>query len=245
MTHEAALQALACRLPQMAPHVERIPIGSNIPVLATDAPAARAALRARYGWPSDTPVIAYFGFLHPVKGLETLLQAFHQVIEGRPAARLLLSGGTQSLALYGDRAEHYQRKLEGQIHDLGLAEAVRLTGYLPDEIISQHLAGADIGVLPFNEGVSDKSGSLLAMWAHGLPVIATRPPISSPQLEWAAWLVPPRNAEALAASLLRLLDDPSTRQALADRARQVAGSLSWPAIAERHLALYQRLVENQ
>lgn len=243
VTHDGAERVLAERLPQLTARVERVPIGSNIPLLAGDAEVARRDLRLRFGWAQDTLVVVYFGFLHPVKGLETLLRAFRQVHEARPGVRLLLSGGAQSLALHGEDAERYQRKLQGLLTTLGLEGAVRLTGYQPEAIISQSLAGADLGVLPFNDGVTAKSGSLLAMWAHSLPVLATRPATVPPELERAAWLVPARDAEALAASMLQLLGDEATRRVLAERGREAVAGFDWAIIAERHLEIYERLLE--
>ena len=243
VTNDTAARALMARLPQLAPKVERVPIGPNIPVTATDVAAARAAVRQRFGWPAEALVISYFGFLHPVKGLETLLRAFRRVLDGQPQARLLISGGVESLALHGDEAQRYYGKLRALIGELGLSAAVRVTGYLPEELVSQHLAGADLGVLPFHDGVTLKSGSLLAMWAHGLPVVATRPSLCPPQLEGAACLVPGRDVDALADSLLRLLGDPHARQELGTCARKAAAEYSWPAIAERHLAIYKRLLK--
>jgi glycosyltransferase involved in cell wall biosynthesis len=242
VTHEGTARIVAGRLPQLEARLERVPIGSNIPPLAADVEAARRDLRSRFGWPPDTPVVAYFGFLHPVKGLETLLQAFRRVADAEPAARLLLIGGAQSLALHGDQAERYRERLLALAESLGLQGAVRFTGYQPDALVSQELAGADLGVLPFNEGVTPKSGSLLAMWTHGLPVIATRPPNPPPELERSAWLVPGRNAEALAAGLLQLLRDAALRQMLAQRGRQAAAAYDWGAIADRHLEIYGRLL---
>jgi len=243
VTNEGAERTLASRLPQLAPRVARVPIGANIPVLATDPAPARAALRSRFGWEREDPVISYFGFLHPVKGLETLLLAFRRLLEVRPRARLLLNGGVESLALRGYEARRYREKLGALLSELGLGAAVRLTGYLPDDLVSQHLSGSDVGVLPFNGGVTAKSGSLLAMWAHGLPTVITRPPAPEPLLETAAWIVPCRDAGALETALLRLLDDESLRRELAAEGRQAAASFSWPGIAERHLAIYERLLQ--
>ncbi|HLI09225.1 MAG TPA: hypothetical protein VKV40_21855 [Ktedonobacteraceae bacterium] len=42
--------------------------------------------------------LAFSGFLHPVKGLETILTAFQQVREHHPQACLLLIGGIEGLA---------------------------------------------------------------------------------------------------------------------------------------------------
>jgi glycosyltransferase involved in cell wall biosynthesis len=242
VTHAAAVRAVASRLPQLGPQLEQVPIGANIPVRAADGPTACAALRQRFGWEARAPVISYFGFLHPVKGLETLLDAFRRIVAARPEARLLLIGGAQSLALQGEEALRYQAKIEWLIAELGLEHAVHLTGYLPDEALSHCLAGSDIGVLPFHAGVTAKSGSLLVMWNHGLPVVATEPPELEPPLVGAAWFVPRRNPEALAAGLRRLLDDPVLRQRLALGGRQAVAGFSWGSIAERHLEIYRRLL---
>lgn len=241
VTNDAAARVLANRLPQLSARVEWVPIGSNIPVLALDVAEARAALRLRLGWPADAAVISYFGFLHPVKGLETLLHAFQELSARRPEARLLLSGGVDSLALHGTEAQCYMGKLRELVRELGLGDVVHVTGYLPDELVSQHLAGADVGVLPFNDGVTAKSGSLLAMWSHGLPVVATRPPLPPRELEQAAWLVPGRDAGAVAAGLARLLDDAPLRRNLAARGREAASAGDWGTIAERHIRIYRRL----
>lgn len=238
-THEATAEVLKARLPRLAPRIEQIVIGSNIPVLATDVAAARTWVREHHGWEPGAPVVVYFGFLHPVKGLETLLAAFGQVLAREPAARLLIVGGAESLALHGEEAERYTRRLKGMVQEMGLGPAVRLTGYLPDESVSRCLAGADLGVLPFNGGLTMKSGSLLAMWSHGLPVVGTRPAQPPPELEHTAWLVPARNADALAAALLKLLGDEATRGVLADRARRVATGFDWGAIADRHVEIYE------
>jgi glycosyltransferase involved in cell wall biosynthesis len=242
MTNEAAVQVVAARLPQLMRRVTRVPIGSNIVRRAADPAVARAAVRSQSGWPADALVVAYFGFLHPVKGLETLLAAFRQVRAARPCARLLLIGGAESLALHGDDAQRYEERLRDEVRSLELEEAVRLTGYLAEEVVSHCLAGSDIGVLPFNAGVTLKSGSLLALWEHGLPVVATRPPTVEPELAEGACLVPCRDANALAAGLGRLLDDPPLRQALAERGRRAAARFSWAAIAEQHLSIYERLL---
>jgi rhamnosyl/mannosyltransferase len=56
--------------------------------------------------------------------------------------------------------------------------------------------------------------------------------------------VPPRDPDALAAALGRLLGDPALRQRLGEQARQRAwGSYSRQAMIERHLALYRSLTE--
>ena len=76
------------------------------------------------------------------------------------------------------------------------------------------------------------------------PVVATRA-MGNPELvghEEHGLLVPPRDPEAMAAAILRLLDDPvwAERLGRAGRARVVAG-FSTRAKVERLEALYARL----
>ncbi len=242
VTNDAAAKVLSTRLPGIQGRAQRIPIGANIPLLATDRPAARAALRRRYGWGQATPVISFFGFLHPVKGIETLLAAFARVHEALPEARLLLNGGAESLALRGGDAQGYEAGLRAMVGRLGLAEAVQFTGYLPEQALSENLAGSDVGVLPFNAGVTAKSGSLLALWEHGLPVVATQSDATEPELAQACRAVPCRDADALARALISLLQNPAQQQELAAAGRRAVAGFSWEEIAAAHLDIYRRLL---
>jgi phosphatidylinositol alpha-mannosyltransferase len=56
-------------------------------------------------------------------------------------------------------------------------------------------------------------------------------------------LFPTGDADALAETLGRLLDDPAARQALSERAREAVASYDWPAIAERVLEVYATAIE--
>jgi glycosyltransferase involved in cell wall biosynthesis len=201
----------------------------------------------RLGWPEDAVVLAFFGFLHPVKGLETLLAAFQALRQRYPRARLLLLGGVESLALRGERAQHYRTQVETLITEAGLCEAVHITGYLPDEEVSHWLCASNIGVLPFNHGVSLKSGSLLTLLEHGLPVVATHHDPPEPLLAHtpAVRLVPPRDSAGLARALETLLNEPEAWPHLGALARTFALDFSWQSIIQRHIDIYHAVLERQ
>ncbi|MCU0547957.1 MAG: glycosyltransferase [Leptolyngbya sp. Prado105] len=240
-TNEIAQTTIQTRLPNLKASLHQIPIGANVEVAKLDRGSSRQHLRQSYHWSTDTPVIAFFGFLHPVKGLEVLLHAFQQVLTCHPQARLLLIGGVESLSLPGEQAENYWNKLKQLIQDLKLTTAVEMTGYLQNESVSQMLLGSDIGVIPFNHGVTLKSGSLLALMAHALPIVATRSTPSDPKLENnpALKLVLTRSSDALAEKLILLLEDHDLRNRLSQAAQQFSQDFSWKNIADRHLAIYQ------
>jgi glycosyltransferase involved in cell wall biosynthesis len=240
-TNEIAQTVMRSRLPNLKASLHQIPIAANVEVADLDRQFARQQLRQAYHWSNDTPVIAFFGFLHPVKGIETLLNAFQQVLTQYSQARLLLIGGVESLSLPGAQAEHYWNRLKQLIYSLGLNASVEMTGYLDNETVSRMLAGVDIGVLPFNHGVTLKSGSLLALMAHALSIVATRSTPSDPKLEESSALemVLPRSSHALAQKLILLLENGEYRHQLSQAAYQFSQAFTWNNIADQHLAIYQ------
>ncbi len=238
-TNTDAETAIHNRLPELKNRVFHIPIAANVEVAPINRTTARQMLRELCNWSEDSLVIAFFGFLHPAKGLETLLSAFKQVLANYPQARLLLIGGVNSLALGGEDSKRYWVQLHGLVAQLGLLPLVHLTGYVSAETASHYLAGADIGVLPFNHGITLKSSSLLTLLAHGLPVVATQQntiPEGHP-----IQLVPPRDINALASALLELLNNPNERTHLGAAGRAFRRNFNWQSIARAHLEVYKTL----
>ncbi len=78
------------------------------------------------------------------------------------------------MALCADEAAWYRNKLRSLIEELSLEGRVGMTGYVSEEDASRLLSGTDVGVLPFNEGVTRKSGGLLTIFTHGPP---SSPPV--------------------------------------------------------------------
>ena len=245
-TNTHAEASITERLPWLSSRMCRVPLVANVDTAPVGRDEARAEVRSRYGWPSDAEIVAYFGFLHPVKGIETLLKAHKKVLKSRPKARLLLVGGAESLAL-GDEADWYWNKLQALARELGLDGSVEMTGYVVEEEASRLLLGADVGVLPFNEGVTLKSGTLLALFAHGLPVVATRPDPPEPELADGRLvrLVERRDVAGISTVLSELLADAPQRARLGEAGRVYTRNLSWSAIAERHEQVYEAVLKDE
>lgn len=242
-TNGEAEQVILQRLPHLKPLVHRIPIAANVDTVSIEKPNARYTVQQVCGWTDNAAIVAFFSFLHPVKGLETLLTAFRQVVAAQPHARLLLIGGVESLALPDQQASDYWNQLRTQITALNLTDQVHMTGYLPADQVSLYLAAADIGVLPFNSGVTLKSGSLLTMMAHALPIIATRPESPDPELTnaQALKLIAPRDSLALASALVELLTDSAQQHQLGQAAFRFSRQFTWSNIADAHLSVYHSL----
>jgi polysaccharide biosynthesis protein PslF len=242
-TNVEAESVIRDRLPHLTNRLHRIPIAANVEVTPIERSLARQLVRQTHGWSEESLVIAFFGFLHPVKGLENLFLAFKQILKTVPQARLLLIGGVESLALPQDEAKRYWNKLQAQIAQLELSQQVKMTGYVSEAIASHYLSGSDLGVLPFNHGVTLKSGSLLALLAHRLPTVATYSDPSDPELTAAniVYPVPSRDPEALTTALLELIENPNLQQRLSAAGSEFVKQFSWEAIAQKHLQIYKSL----
>ncbi|MEM9414381.1 MAG: glycosyltransferase [Planctomycetota bacterium] len=184
--------------------------GPQPPEAVDGIDAARAAAREAFGVDADAPVVVQAARFHPVKDHATALRAWRLVLEARgdtlPGARLVFLGDGP---LRGE--------LEALSEQLGIAEAVRFVGRVPD--VRALLPGADVAMLSsLSEGLSV---SLLEAMAASLPVVATDVG-GNPELvvEGETGLLAPRgDAEALAMHLTALLSDPPRRQTLGSAGR--------------------------
>lgn len=211
-----------------------VPIGPNV----ERVPADRAAVRRGLGLPERAPVVVFFGFVHPVKGVRWLLRAVQALrAERHPDLRLVVAGGFESLALPGQEAVDFEAEIRGEVHDLGLDDAVTITGWVPAERVSALLQAADVAALPFTAGLTTKSGSLLAVLDHDMPLVGTRGPGTEPALERAALLGPVRESEVLA----RHLDLALTGRAPTG-GRALADAHSWDVAAEAHAEVYEAVL---
>jgi glycosyltransferase involved in cell wall biosynthesis len=220
-----------------------IPIGSNItPRMPADY--ERDAWRARWGVGPGEFLLCFFGFINDRKGVATLLHALHLLManpDRTAEPRLLFLGGQTGASDPTNVA--YLARMQALIAELGLAERIRWTGYLPADEISASFAAADLCVLPFRDGASFLHGTFHAALAHGVPILTTRPQVPLPELVHSenVYLVPPRDPQALADAIDRLAAMPDLRRVLAAGARTLSGQFGWDTIAAETLALYRSL----
>lgn len=219
-------------------HVVEIPLGNNV---AVNPPTGynRQAWRQKLGLAENSLALAYFGFLNESKGGEDLIAALARLVEHGVDARLLLVGGE-----VGDsdpRNADYARRVRRLIEERGLASRIIVTGYVDLSEVSAHLLAADAAVLPYRDGVSFRRTTLLAVLAHGLPVITTFPRVAVPDVAdgETMLLAAPQDVGGLADAVLRLTADPALRNRLAENGAQLAARFSWDQIAEKTLQVFK------
>ena len=162
---------------------------------------------ARPGEPADPVVFGVSSQLSPSKGHSFLLQAC-EILKNRGLGFRLRIAGTGRL----------EPVLRSECKRRGIEQVVEFAGF--QNPIGPFLGGLHVFVLP-SLGESFSNAVLEAMWA-GLPVVAFRAGGVPEVVGSAGMLVPPKNAEALAEAMERLLCDPDLRGELGRRARERA-----------------------
>jgi glycosyltransferase involved in cell wall biosynthesis len=246
VTNPGHAAVLARRLPGRRAAVTEVPIGPNIEVVPADRAEVRGAVRRQLGAEDDAPLVIFFGFLHPVKGLERLIDAAAELRPAHPALRLVLAGGGESHSVLRPEAQTLCQRLEECARRRGIGGQLVITGYLPGSEVSRLLQAADVAVFPFDHGViMDKSGAVLATLSHGVPTIATPSKVDHCPAggdQAILWIWPPEGP-LLADAIHRVLTEPD----LADRLRTAGWAVverhRWPQIAARHACLYHDIID--
>ncbi|WP_059010425.1 glycosyltransferase family 4 protein [Streptomyces specialis] len=183
------------------------------------------------------PVVLYVGRMDRSsawKGVDVLVRAFASLAPGLPGARLCLVGGGDAT---GDHA--------GLAARLGVADRVDLPGELTGDALTAALRGAAVLVLPSLSEAESFGMALVEAMACGTPVVGSRvggiPYVIDEGV--TGLLVPPGDADALAAACRRLLTEPALADALGAAGRRVAEErYAWPRLTDRWLALFRSLL---
>lgn len=176
--------------------------------------------------PELDPAAFYLLFVgrdEPRKGLQVLLEALPRVRKRHPEVRLLVVG-----------AEARGREVEGVIW----------LGRLPDHLLPPAYRTARVMVVPSLGGESFGI-ILLESMACGVPVVASDILGYRSVVEdgTQGLLVPPGDPEALASSILLLVEDEEARSRLAEEGRKRAEEFSWDRLVSKVEEVYHEALE--
>jgi len=233
---------LAVHYPGVSGKTVLIPPPPILLIRPEDGGESRRQGREALGVGPEHFLFAYFGYIYPGKGLETLLRAFEQVAAKRPDARLAVIGG-KIASSYGYGRSYYEEMLD-LIRSLGIGEKVRWTGAYPfdSDVASMYLRAADACVFPLDTGVFLNNSSFGAAATHGLPLVVTgdaegRP--REPQLihRENVCLCAARSVDAFRGAMMTVLEDPELRNRLRAGAEKLAADwYRWPSAVDRTVA---------
>jgi glycosyltransferase involved in cell wall biosynthesis len=200
-------------------------------------------LREELGVPSGTPIVAMLSRLNQLKGVDEFLEAAAKVASRVADVRFLLIGDGALMANgRGVKSGSYRDALERRARRLGLGDRLVFTGFRLD--VPQLLMQCAVSVLPsHSEGLSN---TLLESMAAGVPVVATDVG-GNPEVVKegeTGFLVPVKDADALADRICRVLQDGelATRLGEAGR-RRAAEQFSIDRMLRDTERLYEHLLQ--
>jgi glycosyltransferase involved in cell wall biosynthesis len=204
--------------------VKRCVIPNCLP-FAEIAATPRATL-AEVGVETNDPIVLIAGRMEPQKNFETLIRALRCVVVHRPVQAICCGDGS------------LRKVIERLVEENGLANRVRIVGYVPN--LWSLMKRADVTV-----SVSWFEGSpnvVLEAMACGCPLVVSDIPTHRELLdEDAAILVDPGDPQRVADAIIRALSDPEAARKRARAAQDRVQRYSLSTVAKEYADLYREL----
>jgi glycosyltransferase involved in cell wall biosynthesis len=207
---------------------ERVPLLHNGIPEPVPTPEETARVRAALPFVGEKPIVGIMARLHIQKGVDTFLRATLRVREAAPEARFVVVGTGE-----------IEAEMHALARELGLGDVLVFTGSLPSHAVHPFF---DVAVMSSRwEGLPITLLEYMAM-RRAIVITGVGGCLEAVGPDEAE-IVPVDDPEALAAAILRLLQDRelARRRGAAARARFEA-SFQLPVIAAQYLNLYQEVL---
>lgn len=174
-------------------------------------------------------ILGYVGAMGPQDGLDYLLRALHQLktVLGRNDFFCVIIGRGSVLD-----------DLRAQAEQLGLAQYVWFTGYIPDADVIRYLSTIDIALDPDpSNSFNDRCTMIKMMEYMALkkPIVAFDLPEHRVTAGESALYAQPNDELDFAKQIMTLMDNPERRKKMGESGRcRVENELAWPH-QEKHL----------
>lgn len=193
-------------------------------------------LRELANVPRDAFLVLATRWFEPIYNVETVLHAVPKVLSGteRSVCFVFLGGGS------------LEAQLKSQAIDLGVEKYVRFMGCLPHEELEECYGGADAYVsVPHSDGAPV---TLLEAMAAGLPVVVNDLPANLEEIRdgWNGYVVSRSDSGAIAAAILRLIENKGRCQEFGERNMKIAKEKADHMTHMRKMEkIYEQLVQSR
>lgn len=181
-------------------------------------------------------VLLTFGLLSPNKGIEFVLRALPKIIDTFPNVVFIVVGQTHP-NLIRNEGEQYRLSLKQLANELGIQKhVVFFNRFVEQDELLRFIGAADIYITPYLHEAQITSGTLAYAYGSGNAVVST-PYWHAKELlaNGNGALVPFRDSESIADSVIELLGDESARHAMRKRAYQEGREMIWSRVAQRYM----------
>lgn len=233
------MSRLGCELLQA---IYRVPAGKIdlIPHGIPDVPFSDPdCCKGQFGLDGKLTMLT-FGLLSPNKGIEQVIAALPRILSRYPNFAYLVVGATHPHVKARD-GEAYRDSLHDLARGLGVAQSVIFhDGFVGIEQLVNYISAADLYITPYLGREQIVSGTLAYTVGAGKAVISTPYSYAEELLaDRRGVLVPFGDAEAIADTVLSLLDNGAERQALRQRAYRFGREMTWSNVARRYLESFE------
>jgi glycosyltransferase involved in cell wall biosynthesis len=160
---------------------------------------------------NECPLVGHFGTYGPA--VATLLEArLPAIMDARERPSMLLLGAG---------SDAFRRRIAAERPEW--ADRIQATGHVSAAQLREHIAGCDLFVQPYPDGVSSRRTTAMACLSEGRPVVTTRGHLTEPLWEdtHAVWLADVVDGAGFDAHVSRLLGDAHARRVLGARGLEV------------------------
>lgn len=223
----STMQDVAALMPPAVTRTHVIP--SGVSQSFSPGPIDAASLR-QLGLDAAGRFVLTVGQWAPYKNHEGAVRAFALVAARWPDLELVL------VQRQGRKASNLLALAE----QLGLAGRVKiLRGVRQADLVQLYRAAAALLHPSFCEGFGNPLAEAMAC---GCPVVTSSISAMPEVTGGAALLADPADTQGIASQLARVIAEPDLAKRLTSRGLERVQSLSWPAFAQAHAALYERLL---
>jgi glycosyltransferase involved in cell wall biosynthesis len=205
-----------------------IPVGSSIE-RSKACPEKLQKLKITFTGDPEAKLLAFFGIVHPEKGIAEFLGTLAKLNENLVSAvHLVIIADLVS-------GNPCHDEIFEKIGELALGSRVKVTGFLHNrDEVADILAASDIAVFPFRSGIREGNTSLLAASCQDIAIVATHPTLRGFDHEMKMTFVAPADEEKI---FLALKDELRSPHRVSRRATP-----SWDDIAQAHIKVYEASV---
>lgn len=174
-------------------------------------------------------LILFFGRIYQYKGLEYLIKAEPLITKEVPDAKIVIAGAGEDFKKY--------EEMIGSRRDSFIVHNYRIPFKEGAELFQR----SSVVVLPYID--ASQSGVILMAYGFKKPVVVTDVG-SIPEIvddNKTGFIVPPRDSQALAMAVVKLLKDEKLRKEMGENGyRKLKTDLSWDKIAEKTIEVYNK-----
>ena len=178
-------------------------------------------------------LILFFGRIWGYKGLEYLIKAEPMITKEVPDAKIVIAGT-------GEEFQKYKNMM------MNRANFIVHNYRIPYKEGAELFQRCSLVTLPYIE--ASQSGVIPTAYGFKKPVVVTNVG-SIPEIvddEITGFIVPPKNPEALAEAIVKLLKDDKLRKQMGENAyKKLKTDLSWDKIAEKTIEVYKKAIRDR